>query len=83
MIQMKQDFRGTFAEDCQKNSVSQSLLSMIYMLTGSARNENGDEVELFKPALPIAQLIQFNSAQKRSNSTFHRYFSKNETPLSI
>ena len=83
MLEMIQDFNGTFAENCQLNSVPQPLLSMIYMLTSSARNEGGDELEIFKLALSIAQLIQFNSAQKRTNSTSHRYFSEKETPLRI
>ena len=80
---MTQDFNGTFAENCQLNSVPQFLLSMIYMLTGSARNEGGDKLEIFKPVLSIAQLIQFGSAQKRTNSISHRYSSEKKTPLSI
>ena len=36
MLEVTQDFNGTFAENCQLNSVPQSLFSMIYMLTGSA-----------------------------------------------
>ena len=63
MLEVTQDFNGTFAENCQLNSVPQSLLSMIYMLTG---DEGGDEPEIFKPALSIAQLIQFNSAKKKN-----------------
>ena len=81
MLEMTQDFNGTFAENCPLNFVPQSLLSMIYMLIGSARNEGGDEI--FKPAMSIAQLIQLNSALKRTNSTSHRYSSEKETPLSI
>ena len=83
MLKTAQDFNDTFAENCQLNSVPQSLLSMIYVLTGSARNEGGEEFEIFKPALSIAQLTQFNSAQKRTNSTSHRYSSEKETRLSI
>ena len=48
MLEMTQDFNGTFAKNCQVNSVPQSLLSMIYMLAGSARNEDGDGLEIFK-----------------------------------
>ena len=83
MLEMTQDVNGTFAENCQLNSVPNSLFSMIYMLTGSAWHEGGNELEIFKPTLSIAQLIQFNSAQKRTNSTSHRYSSEKETPLSI
>ena len=83
MLEVTQDVNGTFAENCQLNSVPQSLFSMIYMLTGSAQNEGGDELEIFKATLSIAQLIQFNSAQKRTNSTSHRYSSEKETRLSI
>ena len=83
MPEMTQDFNGTFAENCQLNYVPQSLLSMIYMLTGSAQNEGGDELEIFEPALSIAQLIQFSSAQKRTNSTSHRHSSEKEILLSI
>ena len=36
MLEVTQDVNGTFAENCQSNSVPQSLFSMIYMLTGSA-----------------------------------------------
>ena len=53
------------------------------MLTGSAQNEGGDELVILKPKLSIAQLIQFNSAQKETNSTSHRYSSEKDTPLSI
>ena len=74
MLEMTQDFNET---------VPQPPLSMIDMLPGSARNEGDDELEIFKPAVSIAQLIQFNSAQKRTNSTSHRYSSEKETPLSI
>ena len=80
---MTQYFNGTFAENCQLNSGPQSLLSMIYMSTGSARSEGGDELGIFKPALSIAQPIEFNSDQRRTNSTSHRYSSEIETPLSI
>ena len=83
MLEMTQYFNGTFAENCQLNSGPQSLLSMIYMLTGSARSEGRDELGIFEPALSIVQPIQFNSAQKRTNSTSHRYSSEIETPLSI
>ena len=83
MLEMTQDVNGLFAENCQLNSVPQSLFSMIYMLTGSAWNGGGNELEIFKPTLSIAQLIQFNSAQKRTNCTSHRYSSEKETPLSI
>ena len=74
MLEMTQDFNET---------VPQPLLSMIYMLPGSARNEGDDELEIFKPAVSIAQLIQFNSAQKRTNSTSQRYYTEKETPFSI
>ena len=50
------------------------------MLTGSAQNEGGDELVILKPKLSIAQLIQFNSAQKETNSTSHRYSSEKDTP---
>ena len=53
MLEMTQDFNET---------VPQPPLSMIDMLPGSARNEGDDELEIFKPAVSIAQLIQFNSA---------------------
>ena len=76
MLKTAQDFNDTFAENCQLNSVPQSLLSMIYVLTGSARNEGGEELKIFLSALSIAQLIQFNSTQKRTNSTSHRYSSE-------
>ena len=36
MLQMTQDFNGIFGENCQLNSVPQSLLSMLYMLTGAS-----------------------------------------------
>ena len=83
MPKMTQDFNGTFADNCQLNYVPQSLLSMIYMLTGSAQNEGGDELEIFEPALSIVQLIQFSSAQKRTNSTSCRHSSEKEILLSI
>ena len=47
MLKTTQDFNETFAENCQLNSVPQSLLSMIYVLTGSARNEGGEELKIF------------------------------------
>ena len=84
MTQINQDFNGSFTENCQLTSVPQSLLSMIYMLTGSTRNKSDDQgQESFKPALSIAQLVQFNSLQNRRNVKYHRYCADKETPLSI
>ena len=51
MLKMTQDVNGLFSENCQLNSVPQSLFSMIYMLTASACNEGANELEIFKPTL--------------------------------
>ena len=84
MLDMHQDFTGSFSANCQRNSLPQTLLSMLLILTGFNRNVGDVEPpESFKPALSLAQLIQFNSAQNRNKSRYHRYSSEKETPLSI
>ena len=67
-----------------KESRLQSLLSLLYMQTGTASDSDVDDIELsFRPALSIAQLLKFNSAQYRKSSSQYRYNSEKETPLSI
>ena len=84
MLQMNQDFNSSFSENCQITFVPQSLLSTIYMLTNSAQHESDDQApESFKPAISIAQLTQFNSTQKQSNTRHCTYSAGKETLLTI
>ena len=56
----------------------------MYMLTSFAFDSDTDNIDFcFQPALSIAQLLQFNSAQNRKSSSQYRYNSEKETPLSI
>ena len=89
VVQSKLKFTGHFSCNCQNKSVSQTLLSLMHMVTGSSytgpTEVNADnEPEHYEPALSIVQLVSFNIIQKRggSNSQFCHNAEK-ETPLSI
>jgi hypothetical protein len=59
----KETFMGHFEEQCQEQSVSPTLLSLMNMLTGFESKCAEDSFK-FSPALVLAQLLTFNSAQK-------------------
>lgn len=69
----KQSFTGSFGKECQEQSVSP------YMLTGF---ESTDSSKLSIP-LVLAQLLAFNTAEKRSTTADFRNNADHETPVSI
>ena len=88
-VQSKLEFTGPFSRNCQVESVPQTLLSLMHMITGSSYTaptevdvDNG--LEYYEAALPIAQLVSFNTVQKRQGSNCQfRHNAEKETPLSI
>ena len=86
MKEKKQKFTGYYTATSQTDSIPESLLSFINMLTGSKNDtdhqSNTDTIN-FVPALSIAQLIQFNSSEQRTTSTQFRKSANKETPLSV
>jgi hypothetical protein len=83
----KTKYSGTFHENCQENSVPQSLRYVIGMLMsgGAMFQENAsqksDEAEN-QAVLSISQLIRFNSiVRRRKNSSAVYHSRERETPL--
>lgn len=77
-------FSGSFTEDCQENSVPQSLLMLISMiLYGTSIKDNASY--LSQPALSLSQLITYNSCVRRRQqpSSNTRHFEQRETPLPL
>ena len=74
-----QQFNGYFSENSHFASIPNSLLFFLHMLSGTSSdiNEQAENDEYsFQPALSIAQLIVFNSANQR-------YDADKEMPLGI
>lgn len=83
----KMKYSGTFHENCQENSVPQSLRYVIGMLmSGGAMfqesaSQESDEAEN-QAVLSISQLIRFNSiVRRRKNSSAVYHSRERETPL--
>ena len=80
----KQAFNGHFGEKCQEQSVSPTFLSLMYMLTGIDDTCHCDaDSSKFPAALVLAQLLAFNSAERRSATDDYRYRADRETPVAI
>ena len=62
--------------------MSPTSLSLMYMLTGFDDVCDADSSKL-SPALTLAQLLAFNSANKRSPTGNYRTNADHETPLAI
>lgn len=69
MMQTKYSFKGFFETDCQKNSVPQSLKTLVGMILGgpSIEMQSSNFIEA-QCTLTIAQLIQFNSSGMASSA---------------
>ena len=78
-------FTGSFTENCQNESASASLLSLIHMITSSSydpHSENKSTENTHIPLLSLSQLIHFNTICQRGNSGNSSHISAHETPLS-
>ena len=65
MLKMKVlPFDGSFKEDCQENSVSNSLLMLVTMIMYGTNIKN-QENYFSQPALSLSQLITYNSSGPR------------------
>ena len=85
ILNVKNSFNGTFQEECQKNSIPASLLTLIGMLIKgpSTKSDPSDS----QACISIAQLVVFNSVSRFRNrpdatgSTHH--IRSRECPLPI
>lgn len=83
----KMKYSGTFDENCQENSVPQSLRYIVEMMMcgGPSFQENEAqycEEEENQAALSVSQLIRFNSViRRRKNSSAIFHSKERETPL--
>ena len=81
-------FDGSFKPECQQNSVSTSLLSLVNMILKGPNIEQQSKIDTVgtSAALSISQLLMFNHVKHERgatpiNSTYHRH--ERETPLPI
>lgn len=77
-------FSGSFTEDCQDNSVPQSLLMLVTMIMYGTNIKNNASY-LSQPALSLSQLMMYNSCVRRRQqpSSNTRHFEQRETPLPL
>lgn len=85
MFAIKSAFNGTFENNCQQESVPQSLLALIGMILGGP-NIQTQSINLVETqaSLSISQLLQFNCTRRRregSSSSYHTI--EREPPLPI
>ena len=87
MFEMSYKFSGSFEDDCELNSVPQSLISLVHMILegGSSFDENeiNYNTQRKRITVAIAQLLQFNSVKKSRAKAGIRHIKERETPLSI
>lgn len=80
-------FSGSYDQNSQRESVPQSLLSLVSMIiNGSNITDQTDNTKLSQPVLTIAQLLVFNSIKRRrGNVTVPKvhHSQERETPLPI
>ena len=82
MFQKQSMFTGSFDENCQANSVPQSLLAMVAMILGGPNIKS--EAQDTQASLSVAQLLQYNSCIRRQEGTSStRHNKARETPLPI
>ena len=79
----KQNFNGTFTEQCQQESVSKTLFTLVSMIVGGPSIIMQTEATAkSQAAYTIAQLLKFNSyKQQRTESTKHYHRVCQETPV--
>ena len=83
MLNMCNDFSGSFGPNCQEDSIPASLLSLVRMILWGS-NVKEDEIR-GSSDLTISQLLMFNSKKNRRNSSDQdrRHDQTRETPLPI
>ena len=74
MPKQNQNFNGYFTQHCERESIPDSLLLFLHMLTGSLYDPASKMTSLSAhiPALSIAQLIQFNIVPEQRTSRLIR-----------
>ena len=82
---IKNSFNGTFAEECQMDSVPASLRVLVDMiLRGATTNREPAERDPNQACLTIAQLIVFNSiSREHSTASRYRHTRTKECPVPI
>ena len=85
MAKMKLSFSGSFAPHCQEDSVPVSLLALVSMvLYGPNITSQSSRREMPQPALSLAQLLMFNSVNRRkADTTITRHNRDRETPVPL
>ena len=85
MLEMKENFNGSFDAQCQEKSVPVSLLALVAMiLYGPNITTQYDYDSMPQPALTVSQLLMYNSVhRKTSTSTTSRHSIEHETPLPV
>ena len=79
-------FTGSFTDNCQNESISASLLTLIHRITGSSydpHSKNKLTENTHIPLLSLLQLIHFNTIRQRRNSGTSRHTSVHYVPLSV
>ena len=75
-------FSGSFPDECQQNSVPQSLLTLIRLILYGTVTEEPHQTS--QPCLTLAQLMVFNTyARWRQEATENRHTEQGETPLPL
>lgn len=85
MVNTKCKFPGKFNTECQKDSVPQSLVSLVEMILGGAniKTQSNNSIEA-QITLTIAQLFQFNfTVRRRDESVNIRHSVEREPPLPV
>jgi hypothetical protein len=86
MLQNLQLFQGTFPQDCQNLSVPSLLLAFVNMILygPSLKKDDSQEKPQKQAALPISQLLAFNSCKQSSDkATTSRHNRDKEYPLPV
>ena len=80
------EFSGSFEENCEQNSIPNSLLTIIQMmLEGSSfdKAQSNPSKARERASLSIAQLLYFNSVKRSRSSSYIRHNKSREVPLPI
>lgn len=85
MLDTKYSFTGTFNDNCQKESVPQTLTSLVGMILGGPNIDiQSSNIVESQTTLTISQLLQFNCAIRRRKTAAATYHStEREPPLPI
>ncbi len=83
IFEVKQQFDGSFRNECQVDAVPHSLLVLINLIIGFNPSQIDDHANQKKVGVSIAQLLQFNTVKKKSDASRVRHNIERETPLAI